>query len=94
VLNFLLVLIVTNAVSQPQLPGIYTSCFPHLSTAGRRDSRSMWVALRGWLVGILFNMSVIATLSGIGLALLGIPLLTGTGGFGRNTRLFLTLAQL
>ncbi len=32
------------------------------------------VALRGWLVGILFNMFVIASLSFLGLLLLGVPL--------------------
>lgn len=32
------------------------------------------VALQGWLVGILFNMCVIAILSFIGLSILGIPL--------------------
>lgn len=32
------------------------------------------VALRGWLVGILFNMFVIASLSFLGLLILGVPL--------------------
>ncbi|MBD1864913.1 AI-2E family transporter [Trichocoleus desertorum] len=32
------------------------------------------IALSGWLVGILFNMTVITVLSGLGLWLLGIPL--------------------
>jgi predicted PurR-regulated permease PerM len=32
------------------------------------------VALRGWLIGILFNMFVIASLSFVGLLILGIPL--------------------
>lgn len=32
------------------------------------------IALSGWLIGILFNMTVIAVFSGLGLWLLGIPL--------------------
>ncbi|MBD2465496.1 AI-2E family transporter [Oscillatoria sp. FACHB-1407] len=32
------------------------------------------VALTGWLIGILFNMTVIAVFSGLGLWLLGVPL--------------------
>ena len=76
VLNFLLVLIVALmllAQPQPYRKG-FIRLFP--SFYRRRVDEILdlcEVALRGWLVGILFNMSVIAILSGIGLALLGIP---------------------
>jgi predicted PurR-regulated permease PerM len=77
VVNFLLVLIVTLmllAQPQPYRKG-FIRLFP--SFYRRRVDEILdlcEVALRGWLVGILFNMSVIAILSGIGLAVLGIPL--------------------
>jgi predicted PurR-regulated permease PerM len=77
VINFLLVLILTLmllAEPQPYRKG-FIRLFP--SFYRRRVDEILdrcEVALRGWLIGILFNMSVIAVLSGIGLALLGIPL--------------------
>lgn len=77
VLNFLLVLIVTLmllAQPQPYRKG-FIRLFPSFYRRRVDEILNLCeVALRGWLVGILFNMSVIATLSGIGLAILGIPL--------------------
>lgn len=75
--QFLLVLILTlMLLAQPQP---YRKAFIRLfpSFYRRRVDEILThseVALGGWLTGILFNMSVITVLSGIGLWLLGIPL--------------------
>ncbi len=76
VLNFLLVLILTlMLLAQPQP---YRKAFVRLfpSFYRRRVDEILdlcEVALGGWLTGILFNMTVIAVLSGIGLVFLRIP---------------------
>ena len=76
VINFLLVLIITlMLLAQPQP---YRKAFVRLfpSFYRRRVDEILAlceVALGGWLTGILFNMTVIAVLSGVGLLLLGIP---------------------
>ncbi len=77
VVDFLLVLILTLMfISDPQpYRKAFISLFPsfyrrRVNTILDRCEK----ALRGWLIGILFNMFVIASLSGIGLFILGIPL--------------------
>lgn len=77
VIDFLLVLILTLMLLADPLP--YRQAFMRLfpSFYRRRVDTILdrcEVALRGWLTGILFNMFVIASLSGIGLTLLGVPL--------------------
>lgn len=77
VVDFLLVLILTLMfISDPQpYRKAFICLFPsfyrrRVNTILDRCEK----ALRGWLIGILFNMFVIASLSGIGLFILGIPL--------------------
>jgi len=77
VIDFLLVLILTLMLLADPLP--YRHAFMRLFPSFYRQRVDTIldrceVALRGWLIGILFNMFVIATLSGIGLVILGIPL--------------------
>ncbi len=77
VVDFLLVLILTLMfLSDPQpYRQAFIGLFP--SFYRRRVNTILdrcEIALRGWLIGILFNMFVIASLSGIGLFILGIPL--------------------
>lgn len=77
VVDFLLVLILTLMfISDPQpYRKAFISLFP--SFYRRRVNEILdrcEIALRGWLIGILFNMFVIASLSGIGLVILRIPL--------------------
>ncbi len=77
VVDFLLVLILTLMfISDPQP---YRKAFIRLFPSFYRRRVNTILdrcekALRGWLIGILFNMFVIASLSGIGLFILGIPL--------------------
>lgn len=77
VLNLLLVLILTLMLLVNPQP--YRQAFVRLfpSFYRRRTEQILdrcEIALKGWLVGILFNMTVIAVLSGLGLWILGIPL--------------------
>jgi predicted PurR-regulated permease PerM len=77
VVNLLLVLILTLMLLADPTP--YRKSFIRLfpSFYRRRVDTILdqcEVALRGWLVGILFNMFVIASLSFLGLLILGIPL--------------------
>lgn len=77
VVNLLLVLILTLMLLVDPEP--YRKSFIRLfpSFYRRRVEQILEqcaIALRGWLVGILFNMFVIASLSFLGLLLLGIPL--------------------
>ncbi|MGB5963653.1 MAG: AI-2E family transporter [Coleofasciculaceae cyanobacterium] len=77
VVNILLVLILTLMLLADPTP--YRKSFIRLfpSFYRRRVDTILdqcEVALRGWLVGILFNMFVIASLSFLGLLALGIPL--------------------
>ncbi|MGC1396315.1 MAG: AI-2E family transporter, partial [Coleofasciculaceae cyanobacterium] len=77
VVNILLVLILTLMLLADPAP--YRKSFVRLfpSFYRRRVDTILGqceVALRGWLVGILFNMFVIASLSFLGLLALGIPL--------------------
>lgn len=77
VLNLLLVLILTLMLLVNPQP--YRQAFVRLfpSFYRRRAEQILdrcEIALKGWLVGILFNMTVIAVLSGLGLWILGIPL--------------------
>lgn len=60
-------------------PARYRNAFARLFPASKRERVHEVLdrcdtAMGGWVVGILFNMSVIALLSGIGLLILGIPL--------------------
>lgn len=76
-LNLLLVLILTLMLLAD--PGSYRQAFIRVfpSFYRRRVDEILdlcGVALRGWLIGILFNMTVIGTLSGLGLLILGIRL--------------------
>jgi len=69
-------------------------CFPHLSTAGRReilDLCGVATGMAGWY-SIQYERDCNTEWDWF--SALGHTVLTGTGGFGRNTRLFLTLAQL
>lgn len=77
VVNSLLVLILTLMLLVDPAP--YRKSFIRLfpSFYRRRVDKILdqcEVALRGWLVGILFNMFVIASLSFLGLMILGVPL--------------------
>lgn len=77
VVNILLVLILTLMLLADPEP--YRKSFIRLfpSFYRRRVDTILdqcAVALRGWLVGILFNMFVIASLSFLGLMILGVPL--------------------
>jgi predicted PurR-regulated permease PerM len=77
VVNLLLVLILTLMLLVDPAP--YRKSFIRLfpSFYRRRVDTILdkcEVALRGWLVGILFNMFVIASLSFLGLMILGVPL--------------------
>lgn len=77
ILNFLLVLVLTLMLLSDPLA--YRRAFVRLfpSFYRRRVEEILdrcEEALKGWLAGILFNMSVIAVFSGLGLWLLGIPL--------------------
>lgn len=77
VFNFLLVLILTLMLLVEPQP--YRKAFVRLfpSFYRRRVDEILAlseVALEGWLTGILFNMTVITVLSGIGLWLLGVRL--------------------
>lgn len=77
VLSFLLVLILTLMLLADPQPyrKAFIKVFP--SFYRRRVDEILdlsEVALGGWLSGILFNMTVIAILSAIGLSILGIPL--------------------
>ena len=77
VLNLLVVLILTLMLLADPAP--YRRSFIRLfpSFYRRRVDEILDkcnVALRGWLVGILFNMFVISSLSFVGLLILGIPL--------------------
>jgi predicted PurR-regulated permease PerM len=77
VVNLLLVLILTLMLLADPAP--YRKSFIRLfpSFYRRRVDTILdqcEVALRGWLVGILFNMFVIASLSFLGLLVLGVPL--------------------
>lgn len=75
--KFLLVLILTLmllAQPQPYRKG-FIRLFPSFYRRRVEEILNLCeVGLRGWVIGILFNMSVIGVLSGVGLALLGIPL--------------------
>lgn len=60
-------------------PSSYRSVFLLLSPASYRDRLDEILdkcetALGGWAIGIIFNMTVITVLSGIGLWILGVPL--------------------
>ena len=77
IVNLLLVIILTLMLLADPTP--YRSSFIRLfpSFYRRRVDKILdecKVALRGWLIGILFNMFVIASLSFVGLLILGIPL--------------------
>lgn len=77
VVNLLLVLILTLMLLVDPAPyrKSFIRLFPYFYRR-RVDTilDQCEVALRGWLVGILFNMFVIASLSFLGLLILGIPL--------------------
>lgn len=77
VLNLLLVIFVSVMILANPRP--YRRTFILLFPAFYRDRIDEVLtqseqALLGWFVGILFNMSIIAIFSGVGLLLLGIPL--------------------
>jgi predicted PurR-regulated permease PerM len=82
VLNTLLVLVLTlMLLADPQL---YRKTFIRLFPSFYRRRIGVILdrceeALRGWLVGILFNMTVIGTFSGVGLWILHVPLPLANG---------------
>ena len=76
-LSILLLLVITFMILVNPTP--YRQAFIRLFPAfyRRRVDEILYlcdIALQGWLVGILFNMCIIAILSFIGLSILGIPL--------------------
>lgn len=77
VLNLLVVLILTLMLLADPAPyrRSFIRLFPSFYRRRVDDILDKCnVALRGWLVGILFNMFVISSLSFVGLLILGIPL--------------------
>lgn len=77
VLNLLLVIVVTIMLLANPEPyrKVFTLLFPGFyrpRVNGILDQCEE--SLVGWLIGVLFNMTVIAVMSGIGLWLLGVPL--------------------
>jgi predicted PurR-regulated permease PerM len=83
-LNSLLVLILAlMMLAEPMAyRRTFLRCFP--SFYRRRVGQILdkcEVSLRGWLIGILFNMMVIGTLSGLGLLVLGVRLPLANGIF-------------
>jgi predicted PurR-regulated permease PerM len=84
VLNVLLVVILTLMMLAEPEPyrKAFIRCFP--SFYRRRIGEILdkcEAALKGWLVGVLFNMLVIGGLSGLGLFALGVPLPLANGIF-------------
>jgi predicted PurR-regulated permease PerM len=84
VLNSLLVIILAlMMLAEPMAyRRTFLRCFP--SFYRRRVDQILdkcEVSLRGWLIGILFNMMVIGTLSGLGLLVLGVRLPLANGVF-------------
>ncbi len=84
VLNVLLVVILTLMLLFEPDPyrQAFIRCFPsfyrrRVQTILTQCGRS----LQGWLLGILFNMFVIGSLSGVGLLILGVPLPLANGIF-------------
>jgi predicted PurR-regulated permease PerM len=84
VLNVLLVVILTlMMLAEPKAyTNAFVRCFPSFY---RRRIHEILAkcgeALRGWLLGILFNMCVIGGFSGLGLAILGVKLPLANGIF-------------
>jgi predicted PurR-regulated permease PerM len=84
VLNVLLVVILTlMMLAEPEAYSqAFVRCFPSFY---RRRINEILVkcgeALRGWLLGILFNMCVIGGFSGLGLLILGVKLPLANGIF-------------
>lgn len=81
-LNILLVLVLTLMLLAD--PRLYRQTFIRLFPAFYRRRIDFILdrceeALRGWLIGILFNMTIIGTFSGIGLWLLQVPLPLANG---------------
>lgn len=77
VLNILLVLVLTIMLLANPSPyrHVFTLLFPAFYRKRVDDIlQKCEVALGGWVTGILFNMTVIAVLSGIGLGILQVPL--------------------
>lgn len=81
-LNLLLVFVLTIMLLVDPLP--YQRTFVHAFPASVR--RQVWDvleacddAIAGWFLGVLFNMSIIATLSSLGLWLLQVPLPLANG---------------
>jgi predicted PurR-regulated permease PerM len=84
VLNILLVVILTLMflVEPEPYRRAFIRCFP--SFYRRRVHEILdkcGQSLQGWLLGILFNMFVIGSLSGLGLLILGVPLPLANGVF-------------
>ncbi len=84
ILNVLLVLILTLMMLAEPEPyrKAFIRCFP--SFYRRRIGEILdkcEAALKGWLIGVLFNMLVIGGLSGVGLFALGVPLPLANGIF-------------
>ena len=81
-LNVLLVTVLTIMfVSNPAAyAAVFTRAFPaSVRPQVRNVLERCKSLLAGWFLGILFNMSVIALLSGLGLWLLGVPLAFANG---------------
>lgn len=84
ILNMLLVLILTLMfLAEPEpYRKAFIRCFPSFYRS--RISKILdkcAEALKGWMIGVLFNMLVIGGMSGIGLFCLGIPLPLANGIF-------------
>ena len=83
-LNVLLVIVLTlMMLAEPDsYRNAFVRCFPSFY---RRRIQAILdkseAALRGWLIGILFNMLVIGTFSGLGLLILGVRLPLANGIF-------------
>lgn len=65
-------------------PGVYVGGIIHLTPPRHRDTTRellarLHAALRGWLAGVLVNMTVIGTGYAIGLWLLGVPMALAVG---------------
>ncbi len=84
ILNILLVLILTLMLLAEPEPyrKAFIRCFPSFYRRRIGDILDKCAAsLKGWMIGVVFNMGVIGGLSGLGLLCLGIPLPLANGIF-------------
>jgi predicted PurR-regulated permease PerM len=84
ILNILLVLILTLMLLAEPEPyrKAFIRCFPSFYRRRIGDILDKCAAsLKGWMIGVVFNMGVIGGLSGLGLLCLGVPLPLANGIF-------------